>query len=169
MYEADRYDKHLARFEEASLKTTTSLALLNWGQAAIFSIGLTSIMYLASNGIVAGKCPDHALLLQALWSQHFTDCILPCDNNIKLVYTTNKYLPEPATHSHLQLTCLAYVLWALRAHRLLPVWLVTWTSDRTFRIIFRVNKWQLLIHKNAVIGNKKQDIIILGKDVVMTS
>ncbi|KAI0228943.1 ATP-binding cassette sub-family B member 7, mitochondrial [Lamellibrachia satsuma] len=54
VFEADRYDKHLARFEEASLKTTTSLALLNWGQAAIFSVGLTSIMYLASNGIVAG-------------------------------------------------------------------------------------------------------------------
>ena len=55
VWEANRYDKHLAKFEEASLKTTTSLALLNWGQATIFSLGLTSIMYLATNGIVAGK------------------------------------------------------------------------------------------------------------------
>ena len=55
LWEANRYDQHLAKFEEASLKTTTSLALLNWGQATIFSLGLTSIMYLATNGIVAGK------------------------------------------------------------------------------------------------------------------
>lgn len=54
LYEADRYDKYLARYEKASMKTASSLALLNWGQNAIFSAGLTAIMYLASQGIVSG-------------------------------------------------------------------------------------------------------------------
>ncbi|XP_074649596.1 iron-sulfur clusters transporter ABCB7, mitochondrial-like [Tubulanus polymorphus] len=53
-YEAERYDKVLATYEQASLKTNTSLALLNWGQNAIFSAGLTAIMYLASQGIIDG-------------------------------------------------------------------------------------------------------------------
>ena len=55
MYEAKRYDELLAKYEEASLKTTTSLALLNWGQNVIFSLGLTAIMILASQNIMAGK------------------------------------------------------------------------------------------------------------------
>ena len=54
-YEADKYDKVLAQYEKASLKTTTSLAFLNWGQSAIFSCGLTAIMYLACQGIAAGE------------------------------------------------------------------------------------------------------------------
>ena len=54
-YEADRYDKVLAKYEKASLKTTTSLAMLNFGQNAIFSAGLTVFMYLASQGIVQGR------------------------------------------------------------------------------------------------------------------
>ena len=53
-YEADKYDKVLARYEKASLNTTTSLALLNWGQNFIFSSGLTAIMYMACGGIVEG-------------------------------------------------------------------------------------------------------------------
>jgi len=53
-YEADRYDEVLAKYEVASLKTTTSLASLNWGQNAIFSVGLTAIMLLATQGILAG-------------------------------------------------------------------------------------------------------------------
>eukprot|EP00058_Branchiostoma_floridae_P018804 XP_002604293.1 hypothetical protein BRAFLDRAFT_125255 [Branchiostoma floridae] len=53
-FEADRYDKLLAQYEVASLKTSTSLALLNFGQNAIFSMALAAIMVLASKGIMAG-------------------------------------------------------------------------------------------------------------------
>ncbi|XP_078700182.1 iron-sulfur clusters transporter ABCB7, mitochondrial-like isoform X4 [Branchiostoma floridae x Branchiostoma belcheri] len=53
-FEADRYDKLLAQYEVASLKTSTSLALLNFGQNAIFSTALAGIMVLASKGIMAG-------------------------------------------------------------------------------------------------------------------
>jgi ATP-binding cassette subfamily B (MDR/TAP) protein 7 len=54
-YEAQRYDEILARYEKSSLKTTTSLALLNFGQQVIFSIGLTSVMLLASHQIMQGN------------------------------------------------------------------------------------------------------------------
>lgn len=36
------------------MKSTSTLAMLNFGQSAIFSVGLTAIMVLASQGIVAG-------------------------------------------------------------------------------------------------------------------
>ncbi|XP_070808061.1 iron-sulfur clusters transporter ABCB7, mitochondrial [Pituophis catenifer annectens] len=54
-YEAQRYDGFLKTYENASLKTTSTLALLNFGQSAIFSIGLTAIMVMASKGIIAGN------------------------------------------------------------------------------------------------------------------
>ncbi|XP_073084305.1 iron-sulfur clusters transporter ABCB7, mitochondrial isoform X5 [Manis javanica] len=53
-YEAQRYDGFLKTYENASLKSTSTLAMLNFGQSAIFSVGLTTIMVLASQGIVAG-------------------------------------------------------------------------------------------------------------------
>ncbi|XP_071979880.1 iron-sulfur clusters transporter ABCB7, mitochondrial isoform X1 [Engystomops pustulosus] len=54
-YEAERYDGFLKTYENSSLKTTSTLALLNFGQSAIFSVGLTGIMVLASKGILAGS------------------------------------------------------------------------------------------------------------------
>ncbi|XP_074061523.1 iron-sulfur clusters transporter ABCB7, mitochondrial [Macrotis lagotis] len=53
-YEAERYDGFLKSYEAASLKSTSTLAMLNFGQNAIFSVGLTTIMVLASQGILAG-------------------------------------------------------------------------------------------------------------------
>ncbi|KAH0516447.1 ATP-binding cassette sub-family B member 7, mitochondrial [Microtus ochrogaster] len=54
-YEAQRYDRFLKTYETASLKSTSTLAMLNFGQSAIFSVGLTAIMVLASHGIMAGQ------------------------------------------------------------------------------------------------------------------
>ncbi|XP_016116784.1 ATP-binding cassette sub-family B member 7, mitochondrial-like [Sinocyclocheilus grahami] len=54
-YEAERYDSFLKVYESSSLKTTSSLAMLNFGQSTIFSVGLTAIMVLASKGIMAGS------------------------------------------------------------------------------------------------------------------
>ncbi len=42
--EATRYDRSMARYEQASVKTYTSLAVLNTGQAIIFTVGLTATM-----------------------------------------------------------------------------------------------------------------------------
>ncbi|XP_042182110.1 iron-sulfur clusters transporter ABCB7, mitochondrial-like [Oncorhynchus tshawytscha] len=54
-YEAEKYDGYLKSYESSSLKTTYTLAMLNFGQSVIFSVGLTGIMVLASNGIMAGS------------------------------------------------------------------------------------------------------------------
>ncbi|VFQ95990.1 unnamed protein product [Cuscuta campestris] len=53
-YEVDKYDEFLKRYEDAALKTQRSLALLNFGQNAIFSTALSAAMVLCSNGIMNG-------------------------------------------------------------------------------------------------------------------
>jgi len=52
--EAQRYDRTMARYEDASVKAYTSLAVLNAGQAALFTVGLTAAMVLCVMGIRAG-------------------------------------------------------------------------------------------------------------------
>jgi ATP-binding cassette subfamily B protein len=49
--EARRYDRSMARYEEASIKAYVSLAVLNAGQAAIFTIGLAALMVMCVFGI----------------------------------------------------------------------------------------------------------------------
>jgi ATP-binding cassette, subfamily B, heavy metal transporter len=52
--EAQRYDRSMERYEQASVKTYTSLALLNTGQAVIFTLGLTATMLMCAIGIRKG-------------------------------------------------------------------------------------------------------------------
>jgi len=52
--ELNRYDKTLSQWEEAAVKSQTSMALLNFGQGGIIAIGLTLMMVYAGNGVVAG-------------------------------------------------------------------------------------------------------------------
>src|SRR5436190_8849812 len=52
--EARRYDRSMARYEEASVKAYVSLAVLNAGQATIFTIGLATVMVMCAYGIKAG-------------------------------------------------------------------------------------------------------------------
>ncbi len=52
--ETARYDRSMARYEQASVQAYTSLAVLNAGQAAIFTVGLTVTMGLCVFGIRAG-------------------------------------------------------------------------------------------------------------------
>jgi ATP-binding cassette, subfamily B, heavy metal transporter len=52
--ETRRYDRSMARYEDASIKTYTSLAVLNAGQAVIFTLGLTAAMVLCVLGIQSG-------------------------------------------------------------------------------------------------------------------
>jgi ABC transporter ATM len=53
-FEVARYDKALKHYEDASIKVTTSLALLNSGQNMIFSSALAAMMYLACDGVATG-------------------------------------------------------------------------------------------------------------------
>ena len=52
--EAQRYDRSMARYEATSIKTYTSLTLLNAGQAVIFTAGLAGVMMMSVAGIRAG-------------------------------------------------------------------------------------------------------------------
>src|SRR6202012_2589206 len=52
--ETQRYDRSMERYEQASVQAYVSLSVLNAGQAAIFTIGLTLTMALCVQGILAG-------------------------------------------------------------------------------------------------------------------
>nr|AAQ06433.1 ABC7 protein [Caenorhabditis elegans] len=62
-FEADRYDHFLKKYEGASLKTTSSLALLNFTQNAIFSGALIGVMCMAGTRIAAGDLTIGDLIL----------------------------------------------------------------------------------------------------------
>jgi ABC-type transport system involved in Fe-S cluster assembly fused permease/ATPase subunit len=52
--EAKRYDRSMARYEEASVQSYVSLTLLNAGQATIFTVGLAAVMVMCAHGIQQG-------------------------------------------------------------------------------------------------------------------
>lgn len=54
-YEVNRYDQALKKYEDASIKVTTSLAFLNSGQNIIFSSALAAMMYMAAKGVADGS------------------------------------------------------------------------------------------------------------------
>lgn len=54
-YELDRYNQTLQGWENAAVKSTSSMALLNVGQGSIIAIGVTLIMIMASQGVMDGK------------------------------------------------------------------------------------------------------------------
>lgn len=68
-YEVQRYNTVQKEYEDASLKTATSLALLNFGQNAIFSASLATLMVLTSKGIMAGRC---TIMLSYFTSKTYT-------------------------------------------------------------------------------------------------
>lgn len=53
-FEVKKYDEFLKKYEDASLKTQSSLASLNFGQNIIFSTALSTAMVLCSQGIMDG-------------------------------------------------------------------------------------------------------------------
>src|SRR6266481_663025 len=52
--EARRYDRAMERYEDASVRSYVSLAVLNAGQATIFTIGLAIAMVMCAYGIKQG-------------------------------------------------------------------------------------------------------------------
>jgi ATP-binding cassette subfamily B protein len=50
--EVERYDKSMALYEKASIKTYTPLAVLNSGQAVIFTVALTICLIMAANDVL---------------------------------------------------------------------------------------------------------------------
>jgi ABC-type transport system involved in Fe-S cluster assembly fused permease/ATPase subunit len=62
-HEARRYDSSLQRMEEANVRSWKTLALLNIGQNAIVTIGVTALMWRAAAGVVAGELTMGDLVL----------------------------------------------------------------------------------------------------------
>jgi ABC-type transport system involved in Fe-S cluster assembly fused permease/ATPase subunit len=54
-YEARRYDASLQAYERAAVRSDTTLAALNLGQATIIAVGLVAVMTLAGEGVAAAK------------------------------------------------------------------------------------------------------------------
>ncbi len=54
-HESERFDSSMISYERNATKTYTSLAWLNGGQAAIFSIGMTICMVMAARGVADGS------------------------------------------------------------------------------------------------------------------
>ena len=54
-FEASRYDENLERLRKASIKSQTTLSLLNTGQQLIIAISLVFMLYRATQGVVDGR------------------------------------------------------------------------------------------------------------------
>jgi len=68
--EAARYDRAMARYEEASVRSYTSLAVLNAGQAVIFTSGLAAVMVMCALEIQSGtKTVGDFVLINAMMIQ----------------------------------------------------------------------------------------------------
>jgi ATP-binding cassette, subfamily B, heavy metal transporter len=52
--ESGRFDAAMQRYEIAAVKTYASLGVLNTGQALIFTVGMTIVMWLSARGVIAG-------------------------------------------------------------------------------------------------------------------
>jgi ATP-binding cassette subfamily B protein len=71
--EATRYDRSMARYEDASVKAYVSLTVLNAGQAVIFTIGLTGAMALCVYGIERGtNTVGDFVMINAMMIQLYT-------------------------------------------------------------------------------------------------
>ncbi len=53
--EAERFDRSMARYERAAVRTWVTLAGLNLGQAAIFGTGMAICMVMSARAIIAGE------------------------------------------------------------------------------------------------------------------
>jgi ATP-binding cassette subfamily B protein len=53
-HEANRFDSSMAKYEQAAIKTNTSLGWLNFGQTMIFTIGMTVCMVMSAQAVQAG-------------------------------------------------------------------------------------------------------------------
>lgn len=71
-YEVERYANTLNEWEQASVKSTFTMSLLNFGQAVIIAIGVTAIMFYAAQGVVANDMTiGDLVLVNALMLQLF--------------------------------------------------------------------------------------------------
>uniref|UniRef100_A0A2K6C4M0 ABC transmembrane type-1 domain-containing protein n=1 Tax=Macaca nemestrina TaxID=9545 RepID=A0A2K6C4M0_MACNE len=128
-YEAQRYDGFLKTYETASLKSTSTLAMLNFGQSAIFSVSLTAIMILTI--MVNGLLFQLSLTLnfletvyretrQALIDMNTLFTILKVDTRIK-----DKVMASPLQITPQVIFFFEEVIWCVLSG---AIWLCFWVS-----------------------------------------
>jgi ATP-binding cassette subfamily B protein len=54
-FELNRYDETLNQWENAAVKSQSSMSLLNFGQGALIALGVTGIMVFAARGVAQGE------------------------------------------------------------------------------------------------------------------
>ncbi len=85
--ELDRFDQTLSEWEGVAVKSQTSMSLLNFGQGVIIAIGVTIIMFFATEGVVQEKMTiGDLVLVNAFMLQLF----IPL-NFLGIVYRQIKY------------------------------------------------------------------------------
>ena len=85
--EQQRYDQTLKQWEDAAVKSQTSMSLLNFGQGAIIAVGVTVIMVFAAQGVIAGTLTlGDLVLVNAMMLQLF----MPL-NFLGIIYRMLKY------------------------------------------------------------------------------
>ncbi len=85
--ELRRYDETMHKWEDAAVKSQTSLSALNVGQSAIIAVGVTIIMVMAANGVVNGTMTlGDLVLVNAFMIQMF----IPL-NFLGIVYSQLKH------------------------------------------------------------------------------
>jgi len=68
--EAERFDRSMAKYEKAAIRTWTSLSFLNFGQALIFTTGMAICMVMSARAVVAGtQSPGDFVMINALLIQ----------------------------------------------------------------------------------------------------
>jgi ATP-binding cassette subfamily B protein len=86
-YELTRYGETLSQWENAAVKSITTMSMLNFGQAFIIAIGVTIIMIFAAGGVTDGSMTlGDLVLVNALMLQLFVPL-----NTLGIVYRQITY------------------------------------------------------------------------------
>ena len=86
-HEIDRYQNTMKDWENAAVKSQTTMSTLNFGQGAIIAIGVTIVMFYAANGVVEGRLSlGDLVLINTMMLQLF----LPL-NFLGIIYRSLKY------------------------------------------------------------------------------
>ncbi|MCP3689326.1 MAG: ABC transporter ATP-binding protein/permease [Gammaproteobacteria bacterium] len=86
-HEIERYQSTMKDWEETAVKSQNTMSLLNFGQGAIIAIGVTGIMFLATQGVTESKLSlGDLVLINTMMLQLF----LPL-NFLGIVYRSLKY------------------------------------------------------------------------------
>lgn len=85
--EQKRYDTILEKWEDVAVKSQATMSMLNFGQGSIIALGVTLIMFLATNGVVKGTMSiGDLVMVNAFMLQLF----IPL-NALGIIYRQIKY------------------------------------------------------------------------------